>query len=319
MINNSLISVIVPVFNREKYIQKCINSIQNQTYKKLQIIIVDDHSNDNSVRICEELSKKDSRISIIHNNNKGVSSARNAGLDIADGEWITFVDSDDTIDLENYEKALKENEKYNADIVCWGMKYIKNESIVSYDNSKKTIHFSSNINYITKIPNYRSICNKLIRKEIAKSIYFDSNIAYGEDLLFFLDCFFNSKQLLIIGNFNPYNYYQHNENSTNKIDENYKNNIIQSNNLIIKRLESQKSYKSKRLINSIKYQTRQFLLFHFEDYHLCQTLNNEIKWKFIFFTKPKYWLFFLCLNFNMEKTFYSLLRLRKRILFYIKG
>lgn len=100
------ISIIVPVYQAEKYISKCIESIVNQTYKNLEIILIDDGSTDRSGEICDEYGKKDNRIVVVHNKNKGVSVARNCGLDIATGDYITFVDSDDYIDLQMYSESL---------------------------------------------------------------------------------------------------------------------------------------------------------------------------------------------------------------------
>lgn len=115
---NDLISVIVPVYNVEKYLPKCINSILNQTIKNLEIILVDDGSKDNSGKICDEFSKKDNRIIVIHKENNGLSSARNAGLEIAKGNYIGFVDSDDWLDENMYEILLKLIKDNDADISC---------------------------------------------------------------------------------------------------------------------------------------------------------------------------------------------------------
>ena len=114
------ISIIVPVYQAEKYISKCIESIVNQTYKNLEIILVDDGSTDRSGEICDEYGKKDNRIVVVHNKNKGVSVARNCGLDIATGDYITFVDSDDYIDLQMYSEMMKVVEKYSCDVVYSG-------------------------------------------------------------------------------------------------------------------------------------------------------------------------------------------------------
>ena len=103
-----LISVIVPVYNTEKYIEKCVMSILNQTYKNLEIILIDDGSTDNSPQICDSLAEKDNRITVIHQPNGGVSSARNIGLDNTHGDYITFVDSDDYI-APNMIEFLSEN------------------------------------------------------------------------------------------------------------------------------------------------------------------------------------------------------------------
>ena len=99
----SKISVIVPVYNVEKFIKRCLDSIINQTMRDLEIILVNDGSTDNSGKICDEYAQLDNRITVIHKENGGLSSARNTGLDVATGEWIAFVDSDDYIEKNMYE------------------------------------------------------------------------------------------------------------------------------------------------------------------------------------------------------------------------
>lgn len=112
-----LISVIVPVYNVEKYLEKCVKSIINQTYKNLEIILVDDGATDNSGKICDELSKTDSRIKVIHKENGGLSDARNFGLDIATGEYIAFIDSDDFLKEDFYEYLVNLKNETNSDII----------------------------------------------------------------------------------------------------------------------------------------------------------------------------------------------------------
>ena len=114
-----MISVIVPVYNVEKYLSKCVESIINQTYKDLELILVDDGSLDNSGNICDNYAKNDNRIKVVHKENGGLSSARNAGLDIASGEYISFVDSDDWIDENAYEELVKKIVSANANIICF--------------------------------------------------------------------------------------------------------------------------------------------------------------------------------------------------------
>lgn len=114
---DKLISVVVPVYNVEKYLKKCIDSTINQTYKKLEIILVDDGSTDSSKEICDEYIKQDSRIKVIHKENGGLSSARNAGIDIASGKYIGFIDSDDWIEKSMLEKLINLAEKSDSDIV----------------------------------------------------------------------------------------------------------------------------------------------------------------------------------------------------------
>lgn len=115
-----LISVIVPVYNVEKYLAKCVESILSQTYEALEVILVDDGSPDNCGSICEEFAARDSRVRVIHKENGGLSSARNAGLDIAQGAYIGFVDSDDWIEPEMYGHMLSLAEKYDVKLVCAG-------------------------------------------------------------------------------------------------------------------------------------------------------------------------------------------------------
>ena len=112
-----LISVIVPIYNVEKYLEKCIKSIINQTYKNLEIILVDDGSPDNCGKICDEFAERDKRIKVIHKENGGLSDARNFGLNVASGDYISFVDSDDYINEKMYEILFSEIKKNDSDIV----------------------------------------------------------------------------------------------------------------------------------------------------------------------------------------------------------
>ena len=113
-----MISVIVPVYNVERYIRQCVESILEQTYADLEIILVDDGSTDGSGSICDEYKLKDNRVVVIHKCNGGLSEARNAGLDIARGEYIGFVDSDDYIEPDMYEVLYKNCERYAADLAA---------------------------------------------------------------------------------------------------------------------------------------------------------------------------------------------------------
>ena len=103
MSKNPLVSIIVPVYNNEKYLRQCLDSITNQTFKDIEIILVDDGSTDNSASICEEYAKEDSRVVFIHSENKGVSNARNIGIDKSKGKFIMFCDSDDWLENDYIE------------------------------------------------------------------------------------------------------------------------------------------------------------------------------------------------------------------------
>lgn len=122
--NNELITIVVPIYNVERYLEKCLTSIILQTYKNLEIILVNDGSTDNSLKICEEFKKNDDRIKIINQKNAGLSAARNTGINEATGEYIAFIDSDDFVSCKFIENLYKEALKNNCDIVCCDFYYI---------------------------------------------------------------------------------------------------------------------------------------------------------------------------------------------------
>ena len=111
-----LLSVIIPVYNVREYLKKCLDSVINQTYTNLEIILIDDGSNDGSGDLCDAFLQKDDRIRVVHQSNQGLAVARNVGLDMANGEWIAFVDSDDWLDENMYEILINLANKYDADI-----------------------------------------------------------------------------------------------------------------------------------------------------------------------------------------------------------
>ncbi|MCF0156053.1 MAG: glycosyltransferase, partial [Veillonella sp.] len=125
----SKISVIVPIYNVEPYIHQCVDSIINQTYKDLEIILVDDGSPDNCGKICDEYAAKDDRVKVIHRPNGGLSAARNSGLDVATGEYIAFVDSDDYIACNMYSDMMEFMLKHKLDIVVCSSYRVKNSKI----------------------------------------------------------------------------------------------------------------------------------------------------------------------------------------------
>lgn len=126
--NGQLISVIIPVYNVEQYVEKCVDSVINQTYEKLEIILVDDGSTDKSGQLCDVLATKDERIVVVHQKNGGLSAARNTGIEKATGEVLSFVDSDDVLDLNFLKTLLEAMEKENADIVQCGFSRFADES-----------------------------------------------------------------------------------------------------------------------------------------------------------------------------------------------
>lgn len=187
------ISVIVPIYNTEKYLDACFASITNQTYKNLQIILVDDGSSDGSGKICDIWAKKDSRIQVIHQKNAGVSAARNAGLDIATGELLAFVDSDDVLLPDAYAQLLKSwNQK---DLIMGRMELIKEDGTpMPCKQSFPTDDFSPE-GFINELFQEKLTCylgylwDKLFMRAIvqANNIRFDPTIKLNEDRLFLLE------------------------------------------------------------------------------------------------------------------------------------
>ncbi len=133
---DKLISIIIPVYNVERYLRECIDSIIAQTYKNLEIILVDDGSSDKSGEICDEYSKKDSRIKVIHKKNGGLSDARNVALDITKGDYIGFIDSDDYIEKDMFQILYNLAEEYNAEISSISFYKMLENKVISVRNSR---------------------------------------------------------------------------------------------------------------------------------------------------------------------------------------
>lgn len=203
-----LVSVIVPIYNVEKYLSKCIDSITNQTLTNIEIILVNDGSTDNSGIIADEYAKNDNRIKVIHKENGGQGSARNIGIDLAIGEYIGFVDSDDWIDLDMYEKLYNKANKYNSDIAI-GSRKIFNEA---YDLGT-TINVGDNefdkiseniVNYIIEnvfYPQTVSACNKIYSRKLIlnNNINFRSVEEVGsEDAVFNYCILLNTNKIVTI-------------------------------------------------------------------------------------------------------------------------
>lgn len=199
------ISVIVPIYKVEKYLDRCIDSIINQTYKHLEIILVDDGSPDHCPQMCDEWAKKDNRIKVIHKINGGVSSARNAGLDVATGEYIQFVDSDDYLELNACETLVDKMITNDADIVVSGFTPIGNhvKCIKAVDFATRNFMQGVQNLYICGVLN--AIWNKLYKKNLINHIRFQEKMKYGEDLLFNLQ-YMQNCQLIVYTSEPLYNY-----------------------------------------------------------------------------------------------------------------
>lgn len=181
-----LISVIVTIYNGEEYVIDCLKSICNQTYKNLEIIVVDDGSTDNTYDIIKEFSSTDSRIKIIHKENGGVSSARNIGLKYITGKYVSFIDGDDILEFDMYEILVDLINRYQVSMAHCGYKRItpKEERLI---HDTKKIYLQSQNEAIECLLGGKlfvgSLWNKLYLKKVFDDIYFDENIKINEDIL----------------------------------------------------------------------------------------------------------------------------------------
>lgn len=183
-----MVTIIVPVYNVEKYLNKCIESIANQSYKEIEIILVDDGATDNSGNICDEWKKKDSRITVIHKKNGGLSSARNAGLDKANGKYVCFIDSDDWVEPDFIEVLFKSIERHNADISqCGFVEEIEGAESAPYrSDSYLVITGKDAIKNLYNRKTYLStvvMWNKLFKKKIFQDLRFDEGIVHEDEAL----------------------------------------------------------------------------------------------------------------------------------------
>lgn len=199
-----LISIIVPIYNVDKYLGECIESIQKQTYKHLQIILVDDGSSDDSGDICDFYAEHDSRIEVIHQDNQGITYTRKVGLKKAKGTYIGFVDGDDTIDEGMYEFLCKKLEESDADFIHSGY-YENNREIIPFENGVVELS-GSNGEFLYKsvfgettylIP---SIWSKLFRADFIRNCFskVPDRISYGEDLISLCVCILEAKRFVLM-------------------------------------------------------------------------------------------------------------------------
>ena len=200
------ISIIVPIYNAEKVLKRCVDSILNQSYKNFELILINDGSKDKSIDIINEYKEKDERIKVIDNKNKGVSETRNIGIKTSKGEYIQFIDADDFIDPYMIEETLKEIEKKKADSVITGL-YLDIESENEIKSSKQTFEYKieeGNSNIAVAVMDrlngtyINSPVNKIYKKSIIidNNIYMDKTIDLGEDLLFNLEYLKNCKKVI---------------------------------------------------------------------------------------------------------------------------
>lgn len=192
-----LLSVIIPVYNVKPYLEKCVESIVDQTYHNLQIILVDDGSTDGSQTICDELAQKDSRIVVIHKENGGQSTARNVGMDRAKGDYIAFVDSDDWLERNMYEVLINQLEAHDADLVACSFYECKGDEKKAVGDSKNISVFNTEEIFINKNQLRFLVWNKVFRRSFVEKLRFVPGQVY-EDFHFCRQVFLKTKKLIYL-------------------------------------------------------------------------------------------------------------------------
>jgi glycosyltransferase involved in cell wall biosynthesis len=321
---NALISIIIPVYNVEKYLERCINSVINQTYKNIEIIIINDGSPDNSQLIIDEYIIKDKRILSFKQSNMGLSAARNTGLKHINGKYVYFLDSDDFINNDTIEELIKNIG--NNDIVIANMIEIDEYGNIKYRNdiNSKNIEEIELENSNFKFDYFFGegygtfACNKLYKIDFIKKINIEfqrNSDIYAEDLLFNLKCYINKPNIKVI-NYYTYYYYQ----NSNSITKSYKEDLTQrfynlitdfynyciDNNKLAKNNDlisytvgiaisniCKNSYNKYKSYKEIEYELKKF-------YNLFKN-KKLVKFKYILQIKRKNWKYFYLIFFSFYK------------------
>lgn len=229
-----LISIVIPIYNAEKYLEECLTSIKNQTYKNFEVILVNDGSIDNSESICKAFVESDTRFRYYLKVNGGASSARNLGLDNVKGDFITFIDSDDWIAEKHLELLINSIKKTNSDIVVSCYKEFDNNidtyyTIVYTKQEKNLLNFEkmNRDDFLTIFPKLMSlnVCfnnavAKLFRKELVNNLRFDTSIKYGEDLDFYFSLYLNVESVSYVDEL-TYVYRIHGDSTTSNFNQEY--------------------------------------------------------------------------------------------------
>lgn len=236
---NKLVSVIIPVYNVKKYAYQCISSVINQTYKNLEIILVDDGSTDGSGNICDSFGELDNRIKVIHKKNSGLGLSRNAGLDLASGDYIYFIDSDDFISEDIIQKLMSEISTYQLDTIIGGYIRTNEEGKELYSKKYNSVIYRDNEVKTKLLPKligsspYKkdsirmSVWNVMFSKKVVKenNVKFVSERKYiSEDIIWDMDYYNKAKKVKLV-NYDGY-YYRVRSNSLTK-QFNYEKRILQ--------------------------------------------------------------------------------------------
>lgn len=276
-----LISIIIPMYNAEKYITECIDSILEQKYKNFEIVIIDDGSSDNSIHICEKLREKDERIVIYKQINKGVSCARNKGLEMARGEYICFVDSDDVVSKEYLNTLFQMICYKDVDCAIVGScslieEFEQGENTLTLFEGKEEIlrELHDGRNY------HGQVWGKLFKKSLVGDIKFNSTFYINEDMAFVQEYFLKSKRVYLCKK--KYYFYRINSQSAINIKYCKKDNTARDASLyMLREIEnccpSVRMYAIKSLICSDLYILDKMIISENIDHNLAQKINCELR------------------------------------------
>lgn len=212
-----LISIIIPVYNTSRYLNRCLEAVTGQTYKKIEIILIDDGSIDNSGALCDEWKRKDERIIVIHKENGGLSSARNYGVEVSNGDYIGFIDSDDWIPNDYYEYLLKRSIAHDADIVSCSFQRVKDGETPHQIEGKEVIFKGNQIltEYLNSAiaggDNDCSCCTKLYKRKYVVNHSFEEGIIF-EDVIYNWEMLFEIETYVRL--YSKKYYYYWNDTST---------------------------------------------------------------------------------------------------------
>ena len=230
---NLLISIIIPVYNAEKYIEQCLNSIKNQTYNYFEVILVNDGSKDNSENICKKFSNSDARFRYFVKEHGGVSSARNLGLDNAQGYYITFIDSDDWVDENHLELLINNIKENNSDMAVSSIKNFNNIDTFYFRANTNQEKYLLNFNkmrkeeFLVNLPklilaqnSYQIVVSKLFKRDFIHDIRFKETFIYANDTQFLFDLYLKMNSISYI-NESTYIYRLHDESPSSNFNQQY--------------------------------------------------------------------------------------------------
>lgn len=316
---NKPISIIVPVYNAQEFLDRCILSLLRQTYTNIEVILVDDGSKDASGQICDKWALKNDRIIVVHKTNGGVSSARNEGIKRSNGDYILMLDSDDSLEPETCERLMAMSEQKNMDCIVFGFKQSSGSTWVAVENKdyNSISDFKNDFSYWLSTELLSSSVNKLYKKSLIKDLY-PENVSFGEDLIFCLSYLKQCNSISFITD----TFYLHNNLNSNSLCHTFsKNRIFEIENWQTAVLD----YIGEVLDGSIYRKYLKDVLFYVKGLYGCESVSYSEKMNILktwsrnsyFFTKsiplPQNWVdcfIFFCLKNRIWALPYFLLRFK---------